>query len=113
MRLSRIAPVVVLPLVLATAVGCSPKSTASGDKTGTPSSTSCAVKDLPLTTAGKLTVATDTPAYDPGFSNNQPSKGRGLESAFPYAVRKQPGFPTSQVSQLEGPFNIPLRTGPN
>ena len=36
-------------------------------------------------TKGKLTVATDSPAYPPWFVGNAPSNGKGYESAVAYA----------------------------
>jgi len=46
---------------------------------------------------GKLTVATDTPAYTPWFVNNTPSNGKGYESGVAYAIAKELGVksPTS------------------
>ena len=41
---------------------------------------------------GVLTVGTDSPAYDPWFRNNDPTNGKGYESAVAYAVAKQLGF---------------------
>lgn len=112
MRLSRIAPVVVLPLVLATAVACSPKSSSNGAKTGTTSAAPCALKNLPLTSAGALTVATDTPAYDPWFSKNDPTNGKGFESAVAYAVAEHLGFTANEVKWVKEPFNNSYAPGP-
>ena len=46
---------------------------------------------------GVLTVGTDKPVYPPWFSGNNPSNGKGYESAVAYAVAKQLGFSNSQV----------------
>jgi polar amino acid transport system substrate-binding protein len=106
MRLSRLAPVVVLPLILATAAACgSPEKQAAA-------SSSCAVSKLPLTTSGKLTIATDSPAYDPWFSKNDPTNGKGFESAVAYAVAKQMGFTKDQVTWIKEPFNNSYAPGP-
>lgn len=106
MRLSRLAPVVVIPLLLATAAACG-----SPEKTAAPPS-SCAVSQLPLITHGKLTIATDSPAYDPWFSHNDPSNGKGFESALAYAVAKRLGFSASQVTWIKEPFNNSYAAGP-
>ena len=37
-------------------------------------------------TDGTLTIGTDSPAYEPWFANNDPSNGKGYESAVAYAV---------------------------
>ena len=56
-------------------------------------------------TDGTLTVATDSPAYEPWFKNNDPSNGKGYESAVAYAVAKQLGFDPSSVTWVKEPFN--------
>jgi polar amino acid transport system substrate-binding protein len=106
MRLSRLAPVVVLPLVLAGVAACgSPEKAASAPKT-------CATSSLPVAAKGKITIATDSPAYDPWFSNNDPSNGKGFESAVAFAVAKQLGFSASQVNWIKEPFNNSYAPGP-
>ena len=57
---------------------------------------------------GKLTIGTDNPAYPPWFGGgevkgskwqiNDPSTGKGFESAVAYAVAKQLGFPKRRSS---------------
>ena len=58
-----------------------------------------------------LTVATDKPVYPPWFENNQPSNGKGYESAVAYAVAAQLGFKPSQVKWAYEPFDSPTRRG--
>jgi len=65
-----------------------------------------------LSQRGVLTVATDTPAYSPWFSGNNPSDGKGYESAVAYAVAKQLGFAASQVHWTREPFNNSYAPGP-
>lgn len=97
------------------ALGCAPQNSstatdtnASSDATQTPAD--CAqgktMKD------GTLTVATDSPAYDPWFKNNDPSNGKGFESAVAYAVAKQLGFDRSTVKWVKQPFNTSFAPGP-
>jgi len=101
MRLRPVA-LAVLPLVLAFTVGCGEKK---DDTTGSTAPLKCAVADLPLQTAGKLTIGTDSPAYDPWFSDNDPTNGKGFESAVAYAVADELGFAKSDVSWVKVPFN--------
>jgi polar amino acid transport system substrate-binding protein len=54
---------------------------------------------------GKLTVATDSPAYTPWFVNNQPSNGKGYESAVVYAIAKVLGIRRSNVIWVVEPFD--------
>jgi len=61
---------------------------------------------------GVLTVATDKPAYPPWFIGNNPSNGKGYESAVAYAVAKQLGFDSSQVKWVYEPFNNSYAPGP-
>src|SRR5579863_1064154 len=65
-----------------------------------------------LYTKGVLTVATDKPVYPPWFDNNQPSDGKGYESAVAYAVAAQLGFTPSQVKWAYEPFDSSYAPGP-
>ena len=56
-------------------------------------------------TKGKLTVATDSPAYTPWFVNNLPSNGKGYESAVVYAIAKVLGIKKSNVNWVVEPFD--------
>ena len=111
------AGLAVLPLLLVP-VACAPQddeSSASDDPTTSPTTSdsptstdnptaatdapddACAVDQLPLRTPGTLTVATDSPAYEPWFVDNDPANGQGYESAVAYAVAGQLGFTQDQV----------------
>jgi polar amino acid transport system substrate-binding protein len=65
----------------------------------------CAVDQLPLQEPGTLTIATDKPAYEPWFQDNDPTNGKGYESAVAYAVAEQLGFARSDVTWVVEPFN--------
>ena len=60
---------------------------------------------------GKLTVATDTPAYTPWFVNNTPSNGKGYESGVAYAIAKELGVKKSNVVWVHEPFNASFEPG--
>jgi polar amino acid transport system substrate-binding protein len=87
---------------------------AGGSPTASPTVASCsnAAIQKNLYQHGALTVATDTPAYSPWFSGNNPSNGKGYESAVAYAVAKQLGFTPSQVHWTREPFNNSYAPGP-
>jgi polar amino acid transport system substrate-binding protein len=72
----------------------------------------CSVAKLNLYAAGTLTIATDSPAYDPWFSNNTPSNGQGYESAVAYAIATQLGFTRNQVNWVVEPFDSSYAPGP-
>ena len=75
---------------------CAPtnESTESSDSQSSASAQDCAVDQLPLKTAGQLTIGTDSPAYPPYFENDDPSNGKGFESAVAYAVGSSPSGPS-------------------
>jgi polar amino acid transport system substrate-binding protein len=87
----------------------------SADATPTPvaaQSAVCAKDQLPLTTIGKLTVATDSPAFPPYFEDNDPTNGKGFESAVAVAVAEQLGFSSADVNWVVEPFNSSFAPGP-
>ena len=92
---------------------CAPtdESTESSDGQSSASAQDCAVDQLPLKTAGRLTIGTDSPAYPPYFENDDPSNGKGFESAVAYAVAKEMGFTTDQVKWVTVPFNSSYKPG--
>jgi polar amino acid transport system substrate-binding protein len=115
MRTPRTAAVLV-PLMLL-ALGCAPQ--ASSTATSSPSTGSSNASQSAADCAqgktkadGTLTVATDSPAYDPWFRHNDPSNGQGYESAVAYAVAKQMGFAPSSVTWVKEPFNNSYAPGP-
>src|SRR4030095_14230265 len=56
-------------------------------------------------TSGQLTIGTDSPAYEPWFVDNDPSNGKGFESAVAYEVAEALGFSADQVTWIKVPFN--------
>ena len=96
---------------------CASSSTSTSTGTGTGTTTasapcSQAAIQGELYTKGVLTVATDQPAYPPWFENNQPSNGKGYESAVAYAVAAQLRFARSQVKWVYEPFDDSYAPGP-
>jgi polar amino acid transport system substrate-binding protein len=104
------ASLIAVSLTAASLAACSAKNdtTDAGSAPSTGGSTtaaSCAPADLDLHSPGKLTIATDSPAYAPWFKKNDPSNGQGFESAVAYAVAKQLGFTADQVTWVKQSFN--------
>lgn len=89
----------VLPAAAAVlaASACAPADNTDTEASPSGSAVNCAKDRLPLKTAGKLTVATDTPAFEPWFKNDDPSNGEGFESAVAYAVAEELGFTKEEV----------------
>jgi polar amino acid transport system substrate-binding protein len=97
------------------ALGCAPQdsstatdTSSSTDATQTPAD--CAQGKT--MTDGTLTIATDSPAYDPWFNDNDPSNGKGYESAVAYAVADHLGFDKASVTWVKQPFNTSFAPGP-
>ncbi len=62
-------------------------------------------------TKGKLTIATDNPAYTPWFVNNTPSNAKGYESGMAYAIAKELGVKKSNVVWVHEPFDASFAPG--
>ena len=56
-------------------------------------------------------MGTDSPAFDPWFSRNDPTNGQGFESAVAYAVADELGFSPEQVTWVTVPFNSSYKPG--
>ncbi|MET7456384.1 ABC transporter substrate-binding protein [Streptomyces sp. NPDC005574] len=98
--------------LLATAVGCAPQPEEKAADTPSGSAgTTCAKGELATRTDGKLTIATDEPAYEPWFKDGKPANGQGFESAVAYAVAKQLGYDKSAVVWQSVPFNKAFAPG--
>lgn len=78
----------------------------------TPGQGDCSPDQMPLKTQGQLTVGTDSPAYEPWFVGNNPSNGKGFESAVAYAVADRLGFSDDQVKWVKVRFNNSYKPGP-
>ncbi|MGA2803131.1 MAG: ABC transporter substrate-binding protein [Acidimicrobiales bacterium] len=103
----------VIGLGLTTAgSAASPAPTTRAPLAATASSCSYAAIQPELFKRGVLTVATDSPAYEPWFYNNTPSNGKGYESAVAYAVAKRLGFRKAQVKWTVEPFDASFAPGP-
>ncbi|MET7436828.1 ABC transporter substrate-binding protein [Streptomyces sp. NPDC004082] len=98
--------------LLSVAVACAPQpEEKAGDKATGGASKTCAKAELSTETAGKLTVATDEPAYEPWFKDGKPANGEGFESAVAYAVARQLGFAEGDVVWQTVPFNKAFAPG--
>lgn len=97
-----------LPAVAALALaGCASEADTTAASTSPSPGTSqdCSPETLQTLTPGTLTIGTDSPAYPPYFEDDDPSNGKGFESAVAYAVAEELGFTTEQVTWVTVPFN--------
>jgi polar amino acid transport system substrate-binding protein len=100
-------------LALAALAGCSPvEENASPTASASASGDVCPAGALATKTAGKLTIGTDNPAYEPWFSDNDPKNGKGFESAVAYQVAQRLGYSQDNVIWTSVTFNNAIAPGP-
>lgn len=78
----------------------------------TPDGEKCTPDTMETVTAGTITIATDDPAYEPWFVDNDPTNGKGYESAVAYAIAEELGYTAEQVTWVKVPFNKVVQPGP-
>src|SRR4051812_11715901 len=98
---------IILVIALAFVAGC---GSSSDESTG--ASASCKRSDLATKSQGELTVATDKPAYPPYFVDDDPTNGKGFESAVAYAIAERLGFSRGEGKWTVEPFNSSYAPGP-
>jgi polar amino acid transport system substrate-binding protein len=109
--MTRSVAAAALALLTALALGaCAPSDDDSGTDS-TPSASACAAGALPTLNSGTLTIGTDKPAYEPWFSDDTPSNGKGFESAVAYAVADKLGYAKDKVAWTVVPFNNAIAPG--
>lgn len=99
-------------LMLAAVTACAPADDKPATTASSASSQTCDPASLKTKTAGKLTIGTDTPAYEPWFSENKPDNGKGFESAVAYQVAQRLGYQQSDVVWTSVTFNNAIAPGP-
>ncbi|ROO85870.1 amino acid ABC transporter substrate-binding protein (PAAT family) [Actinocorallia herbida] len=104
----------VLPVlaVLVAAAACAPADDTTAAAPSASGTAACAKESLPLKTAGTLTIGTDKPAYEPWFSDDDPTNGKGFESAVAYAVAEKLGFAETEVKWETVGFDSSYAPGP-
>ncbi len=99
---------------LAAFAGCGgdDDSDSGSETSATVSLDECTPDQLETLKSGTLTVGTDKPAYPPYFEDNDPTNGKGFESAVAYAIAKTLGFDAADVEWTVVPFNASYAPGP-
>ena len=85
-------------------------SSASSSASASASAT-CDPASMKTTTPGTLTIGTDKPAYEPWFSDDDPSNGKGYESAVAFAIADKLGYAKDKVTWVVAPFNTVIAPG--
>jgi polar amino acid transport system substrate-binding protein len=111
---SRLALLLIFALAALTIAACggddSGGSASSQDQSTT--ADSCSKAQFALVNSGQLTVGTDKPAFPPYFEDDDPTNGKGFESAVAYGVAKNLGFANADVKWTVVPFNSSYAPGP-
>ena len=118
MRSVRLAAALAAALLVL--AGCGSSDSGSSSSSSASSSTAasanaadkCTKDQLHTQSPGTLTVATDKPAFPPYFEDNDPTNGRGFESAVAYAIAQKLGYAKSDVKWTTEPFNSSYAPGP-
>jgi polar amino acid transport system substrate-binding protein len=72
----------------------------------------CVKDQLQTKTPGKLTIATDNPAYPPWFVDNKPENGQGFEGAVAAALAEKLGYTATEVTWKRVTFDKAIAPGP-
>ncbi len=106
--------VALLSLVAALALAACGEDESSNEPaaTETAQADACTKDNLKTLSPGTLTVATDKPAFPPYFVDDDPTNGKGFESAVAYAIAEELGFTKDEVKWTVVPFNASYAPGP-
>jgi polar amino acid transport system substrate-binding protein len=102
----------LLAIVALIGAGCGSDDSSDDTSTSAASAQDCTPDQLQTKAQGQLTVATDKPAFPPYFEDNDPTNGKGFESAVAYAIADKLGFSQDQVKWTVEPFNASYAPGP-
>ena len=105
---------IVLSLIVAALAlaACGEDEESEPANTGEAKAPACTKAELALVSPGTLTVGTDKPAFPPYFEDDDPTNGKGFESAVAYAVADELGFAKGDVKWTVVPFNTSYAPGP-
>ncbi|MDR7277494.1 ABC transporter substrate-binding protein [Catenuloplanes atrovinosus] len=112
MRKTSVPAVALLLVTVAGVSACAPEDSGEGAAPAASTGQSCAPAGLKTLTAGKLTIGTDQPAYEPWFKDDKPESGEGFESAVAYAVATQLGYTRDDVVWTRVRFDSAIAPGP-
>jgi polar amino acid transport system substrate-binding protein len=117
LRSHRLIALALVVAALAVLVACGDDDDDDGGGGSTEAATTeqadaCAPDQLAVKNAGQLTVGTDKPAFPPYFVDDDPTNGKGFESAVAYAVADELGFTKDEVEWMVVPFNASYAPGP-
>ena len=89
MSKTRLVSLLFAVFAMAFVAGCGSDDSSSDESDGTTTAVTaadCTPENLNTYEDGVLTVGTDSPAYSPYFEDDDPTNGKGFESAVAYAI---------------------------
>jgi polar amino acid transport system substrate-binding protein len=112
----------VVAVLAVAATGCASNTTSSAGASTTASTAAACAAAATFVNEGTLTIGTDNPAYPPYFQGgtpngsdwkiNDPSTGKGFESAVAYEIADRMGFTSDKVQWIVVPFAQSYAPGP-
>ncbi len=109
MRALRLLPLLLFAVLVA---ACGDDSeTSSATTSASEQTASCTPDSLETVEPGTLTIGTDKPAYPPYFVDDDPTNGKGFESAVAYALAEELGYTREEVVWTRVPFNAAIQPG--
>jgi polar amino acid transport system substrate-binding protein len=111
-RTRLVLALLVLVAIVATVAACGDDGDEAEQAATSTTATACLRDDLDTITPGVLTVGTDKPAFPPYFVDDDPTNGKGFESAVAYAIADRLGFAAEEVTWVTVPFNSSYAPGP-
>ncbi|MEV6967051.1 transporter substrate-binding domain-containing protein [Hamadaea sp. NPDC051192] len=108
----RLAPATLAATLLSAAAlaACAPADE-TPSSSASASGAACAKDSLKTLAAGKLTIGTDEPVYEPWFVDNKPDNQKGFEGAVAYAVATKLGYAPGDVVWTRVTFNNAIAPG--
>jgi polar amino acid transport system substrate-binding protein len=131
LRLGALSSVTILLAACSAGATATPTPTPTAAATATavatiaaspsPTANACAASTLKTFNQGRLTIATDNPAYPPWFGGtppdgglwqvSDPTSGQGYESAVAYGIAQKLGFAKNDVVWVVAGFNDVIQPG--
>ncbi|MFC6154577.1 ABC transporter substrate-binding protein [Nocardioides yefusunii] len=106
MRTRRTVALATLPFLLALgACGVEESEPGDGNTVTADDAKTCAESAVLAEDGADLVIATDSPAFEPWFVDDDPTNAKGFESAVAYEVAERLGFDDDAVSWTTVPFD--------
>ena len=106
------APTTTAPTTTAPTTATATATTAAGTpSTAAAGIAGCSPSEITTLKPGTLTLATSKPAFEPWMVDDDPTNGKGFESAVAYAAATALGYSRAQVTWTRVDFNAAVQPG--